>query len=68
MEIIIILIAVSAIIAGFEISVLNEYRRKIKSMQQDLDEREDFIKVLQRNYDRAMRDSFKRIRETLTEK
>jgi len=68
MEIFIIIAVVTAIVVAFEIAIIRDYKKAIKDLKQSNAEQEDYIKFLQGNNDRIMKEKFKEIRDKLSAK
>lgn len=68
LEIIIMGISVVAIFVGFEITSIKSYKRTIAKQNKIIDEQNDFIKVLERDYDIVIQKQFENIRNKINGK
>lgn len=68
LEIIIIGISVVAIFVGFEMTSIKSYKRTIAKQNKIIDEQNDFIKVLERDYDIVIQKQFENIRNKINGK
>lgn len=68
LEIIIMGISVVAIFVGFEITSIKSYKRIIAKQNKIIDEQNDFIKVLERDYDIVIQKQFENIRNKINGK
>jgi len=68
LEIIIMGISAVAIFVGFEITSIKSYKRTIAKQNKIIDEQNDFIKVLEKDYDIVIQKQFENIRNKINGK
>lgn len=68
LEIIIIGIFAVTIFVGFEMTSIKSYKRTIAKQNKIIDEQNDFIKVLERDYDIVIQKQFENIRNKINGK